>query len=61
MRFFGLVAAIFTLSSCAVVAVADLAVSTAATVAKVGVRTAGAAVDLVLPDKKSEADKSRSK
>ncbi|NDD11235.1 MAG: hypothetical protein EB072_00980 [Betaproteobacteria bacterium] len=44
------------LSGCAVVAVADLAVTTAATAAKAGVRTVGAAVDLVTP---SQNDKSK--
>ena len=48
------------ISSCAVVAVADLAVTTASTVAKAGVKTVGAAVDLVLPDKKVE-DKTKGK
>jgi len=47
-------------SSCAVVAVADLAVTTAPTVAKAGVKTVGAAVDLMLPDKKVE-DKAKGK
>ena len=41
------------LQGCAVIAVADLAVTTAATVAKAGVKTVGSAVDLVTPDKKS--------
>ena len=50
------------LQGCAVIAVADLAVTTAATVAKAGVKTVGAAVDLVTPDKKSETDqKNKSK
>jgi hypothetical protein len=47
------------LSGCAVVAVADLAVTSVVTVAKVGVKTVGAAVDAVIPDKKSDADKSK--
>ena len=38
------------------IAVADLAVTTAATVAKAGVKTVGAAVDLVTPDKKPDTD-----
>ena len=50
------------LQGCAVIAVADLAVTTAATVAKAGVKTVGAAVDLVTPDKKPESDqKNKSK
>ncbi len=50
------------LQGCAVISVADLAVTTAATVAKAGVKTVGAAVDLVTPDKKSETDqKNKSK
>jgi hypothetical protein len=48
------------LQGCAVVAVADLAVTTAATVAKAGVKTVGAAVDLVTPDK-SEKEKDKPK
>jgi len=48
------------LGSCAVVAVADLAVTTAATAAKAAVKTVGAAVDLALPDKKAE-DKGKGK
>jgi len=42
------------LSGCAVIAVADLAVTTAATVAKAGVKTVGAAVDAVTSDKKEK-------
>jgi hypothetical protein len=50
------------LQGCAVIAVADLAVTTAATVAKAGVKTVGAAVDLVTPDKKPDTDqKNKSK
>jgi hypothetical protein len=50
------------LQGCAVVAVADLAVTTVATVAKAGVKTVGAAVDLVTPEKKPEVDqKNKSK
>jgi len=49
------------LSGCAVVAVADLAVTSVVTVAKVGVKTVGAAVDAVIPDKKSDSDKSKGK
>jgi uncharacterized protein YceK len=43
------------LSGCAVIAVADLAVTTAATVAKAGVKTVGAAVDAVTSEKKDKA------
>jgi hypothetical protein len=50
------------LEGCAVIAVADLAVTTAATVAKAGVKTVGAAVDLITPDKKPDTDqKNKSK
>jgi hypothetical protein len=49
------------MSGCAVVAVADLAVTSVATVAKVGVKAVGAAVDVVIPDKKSDSDKSKGK
>lgn len=42
-------------TGCAVIAVADAAVSVGATVVKVGAKTVGAAVDLVLPD--SDSDK----
>jgi hypothetical protein len=50
------------LEGCAVIAVADLAVTTAATVAKAGVKTVGAAVDLITPDKKPVTDqKNKSK
>ncbi len=50
------------LQGCAVISVADLAVTTAATVAKAGVKTVGAAVDLVTPDKKPNTDqKNKSK
>ena len=44
------------LSGCAVVAVADLAVTSVATVAKAGVKTVGAVVDIVIPDKKAGSD-----
>jgi hypothetical protein len=42
------------LTGCAVIAVADLAVTTVETVAKAGVKTAGAVVGAVIPDKKEE-------
>lgn len=41
-----------TLQGCAVVAVADAAVTVAATAVKVTAKTVGAAVDLVVPDGK---------
>ena len=52
MRQIALVLICFSLSGCAVLAVADLAVTSAATAAKVGVKTVGAVVDVVIPDKK---------
>jgi hypothetical protein len=62
MRYLTLTLAFSLLQGCAVVAVADLAVTTVATVAKAGVKTVGAAVDLVTPEKKPEADqKNKSK
>ena len=56
MRYLMLTLSLYLLQGCAVVAVADLAVTTVATVAKAGVKTVGAAVDLVTPEKKPEAD-----
>ncbi len=50
---------VWSLSGCAIVAVADAVVTTGATVVKVGVKTVGAAVDAVLPDKKPESDKDK--
>ena len=47
------------LGGCAMVAVADLAVTTVATVAKAGVQTAGDAVSAVPSDKKSEKPKEK--
>ena len=61
MRYLILALTLCLLQGCAVVAVADLAVTTVATVAKAGVKTVGAAVDLVTSDKKSENEKSRDK
>ena len=61
MRFLTLTLAFSLLQGCAVVAVADLAVTTVATVAKAGVKTVGAAVDLVTPEKKPETEKSKDK
>ena len=60
MRYLTLTLTFCLLQGCAVVAVADLAVTTAATVAKAGVKTVGAAVDLVTPDK-SEKEKDKPK
>ena len=37
-------------SGCAIIAVADAAVSVTATVVKTGVKVAGAAIDAVIPD-----------
>jgi len=42
---------LFPLTGCAVVAVADMAVTTAATVVTTGVKAAGAVVDAVIPGK----------
>ena len=61
MHYLTLTLASSQLQGCAVVAVADLAVTTAATVAKAGVKTVGAAVDLVTPEKKPETEKSKDK
>jgi hypothetical protein len=61
MRYLTLTLAFSLLQGCAVVAVADLAVTTVATVAKAGVKTVGAAVDLVTPEKKPETEKSKDK
>jgi len=46
----------FSLSGCAVVAVADAAVSVTATAIKTTAKVAGAAVDLAIPDKKENND-----
>ncbi len=61
MRYLTLTLTFCLLQGCAVVAVADLAVTTVATVAKAGVKTVGAAVDLVTPEKKPETEKSKDK
>jgi hypothetical protein len=56
-RLLGLVAVtlgIAVLPGCAVVAVADAAVTVVATGVKVGAKVVGAAVDLVIPDKDDE-------
>ena len=49
------------MTGCAVIAVADLAVTTAATVAKAGVQTVGVAVDLVTPSKKEKTQDEKAK
>lgn len=46
------VAALLLCSGCAVVAVADAAVTVAATVVKTGVKATGAVIDAVIPDSK---------
>lgn len=48
----GAVTALLLCSGCAVVAVADAAVSIAATVVKTGVKATGAVIDAVIPDSK---------
>jgi hypothetical protein len=48
---------ILSAQGCMVLAVADAAVSTAATVVKVGVKATGAVVDAVIPDSKDEEKK----
>lgn len=45
------------LSGCAVVAVADAAVTVVATGVKVGAKVVGAAVDAVIPDSPKDANK----
>lgn len=49
-----LIAMCLSLDGCAVVAVADLAVTTAATVVSTGVKATGAVVDAVLPSSGSK-------
>jgi hypothetical protein len=51
-----LIAALFN-QACMVIAVADAAVSTAATVVKVGVKATGAVVGAAIPDSKEEEKK----
>lgn len=53
-KFFLLVAGVLALQGCAVVAVADAAVTVVATGVKVTAKTIGAVVDVVLPSKDSE-------
>jgi hypothetical protein len=50
-------ALILLLEGCAVVAVADAAVTVVATTVKVGAKVVGAAVDLVIPDDDQKAKK----
>ena len=45
---------IVSLSGCAVVAVADLAVTTVSTVVSTGVKATGAVIDAVIPDSSSK-------
>jgi hypothetical protein len=47
---------LFSLQGCAVIAVADAAVSTAATIVKTTVTVAGAAISAVLPDEKDKKE-----
>ena len=55
MKWMAILSFCLAASGCAVVAVADLAVTTVATVAKAGVQPVGAAVDLVTPSKKDKS------
>jgi P pilus assembly chaperone PapD len=50
MRFFAICFSLLALSGCAVVAVADAAVTVVATGVKVTAKAAGAVVDAVIPD-----------
>jgi len=59
MKFCVTLALIGLLSGCAIIAVADLAVTTVATVAKAGVQTAGAAVSAMTSEKKPDKPKSK--
>jgi len=61
MKWIAILSLYLALTGCAVVAVADLAVTTAATVAKAGVQTVGAAVDLVTPSKKEKTQDEKAK
>ena len=55
--FAGLLAACCLTSGCAVVAVADAAISVGATAVKIGAKTVGAVVDVVTPDSKDKEKK----
>jgi len=61
MRYLMFTLTLCLLQGCAVIAVADLAVTTVATVAKAGVKTVGAAVDLMTPEKNPEIENSKGK
>ncbi len=52
-----LIGVAFLSHGCMVIAVADAAVTTAATVVKVGVKATGAVVGAVIPDSKDDDDK----
>ncbi len=52
LRTLGVVMAVTTCSGCAVLAVADAAVTVATTVVKTGVKATGAVVGAVIPDSK---------
>ncbi len=58
-KIFLLLALSSILSGCAVVAVADLAVTTVATGAKIAVKTTGAVVDAIIPDSDDEKEKKK--
>ena len=62
-RFAAMIAMPLALTNCAVFAVADAAVTVAATAVKVTAKTVGVAADIVLPssDKKSGKDKDKEK
>ncbi|MBM3340224.1 MAG: hypothetical protein FJY62_09635 [Betaproteobacteria bacterium] len=59
MKLLTIIVCFYILTGCAVVAVADLAVTTVATVARAGVSTLGAAVDNVTQDKKNNKVKQK--
>lgn len=61
MKWIAILSLYLVISGCAVIAVADLAVTTAATVAKAGVQTAGAAIDLLTPSKKVKSKEEKPK
>ncbi|WP_332673050.1 NF038104 family lipoprotein [Aromatoleum sp.] len=56
MRLLMLVALVLSTSGCAVFAVADAAVSVAATTVKVGAKVVGAGVEAMIPDDDSDED-----
>lgn len=61
MRYLMLCLMILSITGCAVVSLVDTAVSTtvsaAGTVAKVGIKTAGAAAEMAIPDSKDKKEK----